>query len=322
MERMIYYLPIELLEERYSNQWHKWFMEAFEKQKKLVTVIGDMTPHKIKQGQFLDVFETHRFKFDQLQRLLAFLEDHPEPCTVFFMDLWFPGLECLAYIRDTLKRDIRIKGILHAGTYDPHDFLTQSGCAKWGCHLETSWLRIVDEVIVATNFHKDLIENNRGRMTADISVIDFPVFRDEERAKLPKQSRVVFPHRLAPEKNPQCFETFQHRFEEKYGTIAEWVRTKDVCKTKEDYYDLLAQSKVAVSIADQETFGIAMLEALNLGCIPVAPNRLSYQETLKEYPLYDSMEEAVDLIYKAITGYEFPKVRRYFPNVDKIVEAI
>ena len=46
------------------------------------------------------------------------------------------GLEMLAYVRDGLGLKFKIVGILHAGTYDPHDFLTQKGMASWGRPLE------------------------------------------------------------------------------------------------------------------------------------------------------------------------------------------
>jgi glycosyltransferase involved in cell wall biosynthesis len=45
-----------------------------------------------------------------------------------------------------------------------------------------------------------------------------------------------------------------------------------------DYHALLAASDVTVSTADHETFGIAAVEAIAAGCVPLLPNRLSYPE--------------------------------------------
>jgi len=47
---------------------------------------------------------------------------------------------------------------------------------------------------------------------------------------------------------------------------------------REFYRDLLLRSDVAVSMAEHEFFGIALLEAVAAGCVPVVPDRLVYQE--------------------------------------------
>lgn len=45
-----------------------------------------------------------------------------------------------------------------------------------------------------------------------------------------------------------------------------------------DYVDLLGRSDVVVSAAHHEFFGVAVVEALAAGCVPVLPDRLSYPE--------------------------------------------
>ena len=49
-----------------------------------------------------------------------------------------------------------------------------------------------------------------------------------------------------------------------------------------EYRDLLYQADIVVSAAQQEFFGIAVLEAMYCGCVPVLPQRLSYPELLPE----------------------------------------
>lgn len=44
------------------------------------------------------------------------------------------------------------------------------------------------------------------------------------------------------------------------------------------YHRLLAASDVTVSTAEHETFGIAAVEAMAAGCVPLLPDRLSYPE--------------------------------------------
>ncbi len=45
-----------------------------------------------------------------------------------------------------------------------------------------------------------------------------------------------------------------------------------------EYHRLLASSDVTVSTAEHETFGIAAVEAMAAGCVPLLPDRLSYPE--------------------------------------------
>jgi glycosyltransferase involved in cell wall biosynthesis len=51
---------------------------------------------------------------------------------------------------------------------------------------------------------------------------------------------------------------------------------------EEGYRRLLGASDVTVSTADHETFGIAVIEAIAAGCVPLLPDRLSYPEIIPE----------------------------------------
>ena len=50
--------------------------------------------------------------------------------------------------------------------------------------------------------------------------------------------------------------------------------------TRQEYESVLRRSDVVVSTADHEFFGIAVLEAVSAGCLPVVPRALAYPETL------------------------------------------
>jgi glycosyltransferase involved in cell wall biosynthesis len=51
---------------------------------------------------------------------------------------------------------------------------------------------------------------------------------------------------------------------------------------RNEYLGWLARGDVVVSTALQENFGIAVVEAIRLGCHPLLPRRLSYPELLPE----------------------------------------
>jgi hypothetical protein len=54
--------------------------------------------------------------------------------------------------------------------------------------------------------------------------------------------------------------------------------------------------------ANEETFGYQIVDAVMHGCIPIAKNSLSYPELLPEEYLYNSADEMVEKIGKALNG--------------------
>lgn len=315
------FVPIERLEERYSSQWYSWFMRDFNSAGISPLVVGDNKQRVIENGQFLDVFETNEYKASQMLQILKTLKQVKVDC-VFFMDLWFPSIQMLSYVRDAMGLDFKICGMLHAGTWDNYDFISQKKMAIWAKNFEKSVLTIADEIYVATKFHKQMIERYFYQSMSKIKVVPYPVFRsDKHYLNDDRKNVVVFPHRIAPEKQPELFEALEAKYRAKYNDEVEFVRTKDVCFNKDEYYNLLSESKVVFSSALQETFGIAMLEGVSCGCQPVAPNRLSYRETLKGFELYDSIDLVVDQIHNHLLNYQKPIIT-YDDSVIEIVRCL
>ena len=307
---MLYVIPIEPLEERYSEQWLRWTKAYLKKTclRKDYRVINPPAYKSISNGAFLDVVNTNVYKNAQLKIILGmFQKNQVKDGDIFwFHDMWFPGLEMLAYMRDALGLKIKIYGMLHAGTYDPHDFLTQKGMRGWGHYLEASWFKIVNGVFVATNFHKQFIMNGSTYSQPNrIHVTGFPMYVEEfalpQNAYDERDKIIVFPHRLDSEKQPDLFDEFKQELLEKclWSRDYTFIKTKDVCRTKEEYYALLRRAEYAVSFALQETWGIAIQEAVLCGCIPVVPNRLSYSEMYSDIFKYDGSRPFNDAVLAA-----------------------
>lgn len=53
-------------------------------------------------------------------------------------------------------------------------------------------------------------------------------------------------------------------------------------KSREDYENWLKRGGIVISTAIQENFGIAVVEAIRHGCLPLLPDRLAYPEILPE----------------------------------------
>lgn len=297
---MLFNIPIESLEERYSKQWNTWFPKVLKPCIEYTTIYGKPLTNIIEIGSFLDVYSTNYFKASQLQEIvrLCYAGEVRDGDIFFFHDLWFPGIEMLAYIRDGVGIDFKICGILHAGTYDPYDFLSQKHMDIWGEDLENSWFKIIDKIFVATHFHKNLLYTTRKISYDNIHVTGLPIYPDFIQHR-PKKNIVVFPHRLDPEKNPNKFDDLAKHFRDR--TDWSFVKTKDVCTTKSEYYNLLNESRIAISYANQETWGIAQQEAVLCGCVPLVPDRLSYKEMYPNYFRYHSDEGLKTVVGQLLT---------------------
>lgn len=78
--------------------------------------------------------------------------------------------------------------------------------------------------------------------------------------------------------------------------------------SKDDYVGWLKKGLVAVSTAIQENFGIAMVEAMGYGCLPLLPHRLAYPEVLpREFHADFLYRDDADLVNKLATLLRHPQ---------------
>ncbi|MTI99155.1 MAG: DUF3524 domain-containing protein [Marinobacter adhaerens] len=83
---------------------------------------------------------------------------------------------------------------------------------------------------------------------------------------------------------PEAFDRIRERFSHR---IEHW----GFLESRDDYDHLLRQADLVVSTALHDFQGLAMLEAMASGCVPLAPDRLAYQEYVPEQCRYDSHEQ-------------------------------
>ena len=261
-------------------------------------------------GEFLDPTATWIWKGSQVSNLAKCWGNIKDGDWILNLDGWGPASTAAAYMRDTTQRKVRLALYMHAGSYDPTDFLARVGCRKWALDIERGWMNASDIVFVATNFHARLLRDNLGMSHIPVIVCGQPIHQEEIVKRIAfklweDRDVVVFPHRLAQEKCPEEFDQIRLLHEQKYSQShkrTRWIRTRDVYTDKQSYYDILAQAKCAISTARQETFGIAMQEAAALGVWLVAPNRLSYPEVVGTAGfLYNTLEEAADFVDVALS---------------------
>lgn len=292
-------LPIEPLESRYSIQWKEWFTDAILKDGTfgLTTIYPEPLTKEIENGAFLDIVGTNYYKAKQLQYLCEMFHkgNIKDGDIFFFHDVWFPGIESLAYIRDALGIKFKIVGCLHAGTYDSTDFISKKGMGRWGKAIENGWFELLDQIYVATKYHKQLICKNRNVNPFKIKVTGFPIYPIVNNSEIIRENIVLFPHRMTDDKQHHLFDRLRERLEAQFPCW-QFIKTQDVKRSKQEYYDLLNKSKISVSFALHENWGIAMQESVLCGCVPIVPDRLSYTEMYPKCFCYNDFEDCVEIV--------------------------
>jgi hypothetical protein len=88
-----------------------------------------------------------------------------------------------------------------------------------------------------------------------------------------KEDIILFPHRLAPEKQLQIFKHLESKLPE-----YKFIVCQEHNLTKKEYHNLLSKAKIVFSANLQETLGISCYEGALSGALPIVPDRLSYSE--------------------------------------------
>ena len=342
---MIWYIPLEPLEERYTAQMYQWVVDGFNRAGlEFYAVCGESLSSNIRQGEVLDAIGTNYYKAAQLQGICRIFDDgRVQNGDIFFVaDLWFPGIEMIRYMAAQLGIDVKIAGIHYAGVFDPNDFTHKM--RRWAQHNERGWLTLADYVFVGSEYHKKLL----GDWTGLANIYATGLVWDHETISsnvIDKEPVIIFPHRLDAEKCPHVFFDLVKRIKEIRPEveglitssrkelasniprfhIPDYINVK-VGLTKQQYYDELARSRVFFSSAQQETFGYALNEALALGCIPICPRRLSYVEVLEKNNLllYRTFEDAVAKALKALDSKitYIPYTAKYSKSIDVMLDII
>jgi glycosyltransferase involved in cell wall biosynthesis len=239
---------------------------------------------------------------------------------------------------DLLNIPIKIHALWHAGSYDPHDFLGRTipdfisakKYVPWIRHIEKGLFEAIDYNYFASDFHIDMflenlldVEERIGRIrymrTGKITKSGWPMeYVGSTLKKEKKQDIILFPHRLAPEKQPDIFKDLQNEMPE-----YEFILCQEQNLQKHEYHDLLSKAKMVFSANLQETLGISCFEILAAGGMPLVPDRLSYTEMYRpafKYPTewsssYESYLENKDKLITRIKN-----MMKYYNQYDLEIE--
>jgi hypothetical protein len=129
---------------------------------------------------------------------------------------------------------------------------------------------------------------------------------------MPKRDLILFPHRIAPEKQVEIFRNLKE-FLPQY----EFVVCQDQQLTKNEYHNLLGEAKLVFSANLQETLGISCYEGAIVDAIPMIPDRLSYSEMYYDTFKYPSEWTESYEAYEAARPALCYKIIQYMVNYDQ-----
>ena len=308
MTPTLWIFSLEKIETRYTSQWHthlpKILTERLGHKFNVVQIDGIQKNTTPTPGAFLNFSDTNYWKSSQL---CEFLNKHNSGLTskndhILFTDAWNPTVIQLKYMSDLLGFNWTLHGMWHAGSYDSGDFLGRLiGNTPWVRHSEKAFYHAYNHNYFATEFHvemfmKVLLNNNlvsenpwfhedweerydSGKIVKTGWPMEYMVDLLNIYKGMQKEDLILFPHRIAPEKQVEIFKDLESSLPQ-----YKFIVCQDQRLSKEEYHVLLGKSKMVFSASNQETLGIVTAsEGPILRSIPLCPDRLSYSEIYKKY---------------------------------------
>ena len=333
----VFLIDLEAVETRYTGQWKTHVPELLQKAGHNVQVISGPTdiPSATTPGAFLNFGGTNIYKSAQIEQVGRLFcggairaGDH-----FIFTDAWHPGIINLKYMSELLQIPVTIHALWHAGSYDPQDFLGRLiGNAPWVRHAEKSFFHAIDHNYFATKFHIEMFMENLLDIEFRTGAMRYMQDKKIVRTGWPmeyladtlapykgmeKRNLIVFPHRIAPEKQVEIFRDLKEQLPQ-----FEFVVCQDQQLTKNEYHNLLGEAKLVFSANLQETLGISWYEGALVDAIPMVPDRLSYSEmAIKEFKYPSKWTENYSS-YTANKKQICDKIVDYMENYEHFLPAV
>jgi hypothetical protein len=263
-------------------------------------ISGGDVPQATTPGAFLNFAGTNSYKSQQLLKISELFANGRIKAGDYFLytDAWNPTVIQVKYMSELLGIPVRLGGMWHAGSYDPQDFLGRLiGDAAWVRNAESSMFYCYDHNFFASKFHLDmfcqnLFDESNSEEFMDwhkdkMHIVGWPMEYLKNIMAVhrytSKKNQIIFPHRIAPEKQLEIFKDLAATMPE-YN----WFVAQEHNLTKEEYHNQLAASKIVFSANLQETLGISVYEGALVGTYPMVPDRLSYKEMWNPWFKYPS----------------------------------
>ena len=340
-------MGLEPYEGRYTLQLQDWSEAVFKRRGLDYVIVPGTTIDNTKAisvGQVLDAHGRSYFGMSQMMNLVQMMRSGE--CTgedvVFFEDMFQPGMESLPYIMMQIPEADRPTIYLRclAQAVDPDDFVHVWGMSKWMSLYEQMCNEIPNVNILSTN--EEMVAHQRiANWSAPIYNISGLSFgKAEVRSRIDgntikpweeRKDRVVFAARFDQEKQPDFFMDLIEAYpnpntefavlsggplrsnNQKYLDRALQME-KDGKLTimkdlkKNDYYNILNDSRVLFNCALQDWVSNTVSEADALGCNVLYPAYRSFPEVFANdaermyvpWSQEDAIEKMLKLSWKPI----------------------
>jgi len=273
---------------------------------------------KISVGQVLDAHGRSYFAMSQMMNLIRLMQQGEvnSDDVIYFEDMFQPGIESLPYVMDQVPSDQRPRVFVRclAQSIDPDDFVHVWGMAPWMGLYEKMVNEFVSGVLATS---EEMVAHMRiAGWRAPIYNISGLAFGKEEvqnriggadkiRTFRARPRRVAFAARFDQEKQPGFFMDLIEMTHELSNQPVEWCiysggplrsnnpayveRAREMERagklriyenlTKNQYYELLNDTRVLFNCALQDWVSNTVSEADALGCNVVFPAYRSFPET-------------------------------------------
>ena len=326
----VYIVDIEAVDTRYTKQWKEHLPKQLQRatNSDVVVISGGEVPQATTPGAFLNFAGTNNYKSQQMLEISRLFANGEVKDGDYFLytDAWNPTVIQLKYMAELLGVDVRVGGLWHAGSYDPQDFLGRLiGDKPWVRHAEMSMFECYDDNFFASDFHIDMFTDVFDEDYAidwnSIKRVGWPMeylkHSLDSYKSMPKKDIVLFPHRIAPEKQVEIFRDLGSRLPQ-----YEFIVCQDKQLSKNEYHNLLGEAKLVFSANLQETLGISWYEGVLVDTIPMIPNRLSYKEMALPDFLYPSDWTLSWEHYHANKLDLMNKIKDYMDNYDSYLLSL
>jgi len=312
--RRLFYMGLEPYEGRYTLQLEEWSRRAFQRRNiDWVSVPGTTIDNTkaIQVGQVLDAHGRSYFGMSQMMNLVQMMRNGEVTGedVIFFEDMFQPGMESLPYIMDQIPAEQQPQVWIRclAQAVDPDDFVHVWGMSKWMSLYEEMCNEFVTGVLAS---NEEMVANMKiANWKAPIYNISGLAFDKTEVALRvgeikpweERDNRVVFAARWDQEKQPDFYMDLAEEYADtdiefailqggplrsnnfKYIDRARQMEAEGKLVIyedlkKNDYYNIVNNSKVLFNCALQDWTSNTVSEADALGCNVLFPAYRSFPE--------------------------------------------
>ena len=367
--RKLFYMGLEPYKARYTLQLQDWNTAVFDRRGiDYVVVPGETLSNDqaIVTGQVLDAHGRTYFGMSQLMNLVRMMKagECSNEDVIYFEDMFQPGIESLPYILKQIPESLRPRIFVRclAQSIDPDDFVHVWGMSDFMGHYERMVDSFVDGVL-ATNEEMVMHMKIAGWKAPIYNISGLAFGKAEVQSRVAKikpwaerKLRVVFSARWDQEKQPDFYmdliEAWHKHHPEmavefavcsggklKSNSESYMQRTRDLQAAgklviyedleKNDYYNIVNDSRVVFNCALQDWVSNTVSEADALECNVLYPAYRSFPETFSNdhSRLYVpwSIEDALNKLEILLT-WQHPRMgqisNRNDGTIDRVIDIL